>query len=143
MTRVTIAYLAGGGKRASVIAVALLATWVATALAAANSVQVRQPRNARVNTHYTIKLSGHAKGTKTLYMFVDYKGCAQTPAGEHMRANGDIWIVSGDFSETSKGWKSPLAGSDHVCAYLVKKSEPKNPSTGVVAHDFVTYTIHH
>jgi hypothetical protein len=140
----TIGYLTGRGKRASVGALALLATVAATALAAGgNSVQVRPPSNAQVNTHYTIRISGHARGTKTLYMFVDYKGCAQTPAGEHMRANGDIWIVSGNFTESSKGWKSPLAGSDHVCAYLVKKSEPKNPDSGVVAHDFVTYTIHH
>ena len=108
-----------------------------------NSVAAHPPSNARVKTAYSIKLSGHAIGTKTLYLFVDYKTCASTPAGEHARASGDIWTVQGNFSETSKGWKSPSAGPDHACAYLVKRPEPKNPNTGVVAHAFATYTIHH
>jgi hypothetical protein len=130
-------------RRGSVIAGALLATFAATALAAGNSVHVRTPRHAHANVSYNVKLSGHAAGTKILYIFADYKPCASTPAEEHgaHHANGYIWAVSGDYSKTAVA-KTPRAGTDHACAYLVNKSEPKNPSSGIVAHDFATYTVH-
>lgn len=107
-----------------------------------NSVVIHPPTNARVNRSYSIKLSGHAVGAGTLYVFLDHMGCAASPAVEHTRANGYIWAVQGSFSELSKG-KSPRAGQDHLCAYLVKNTAPKNPRTGILAHDFVTFTIHH
>jgi hypothetical protein len=132
------------------MAVALLAMFVADAAAAGNVIHVQAPGNARqCSSHcarkhklYSIGLSGHARGTKLLYLFVDYNACASTPAEEHSRANGDIWQVSGDFSEVSPGWHTPRAGPDHVCAYLVRASAPRNPSSGVVAHAFATYTVH-
>ena len=127
--------------RAPLIAGALLVTFAATALAASNTLSVHVPSNATANQKYKIKMHGHATGTKILYVFLDYAGCQQTPAGEHKRANGYIWQVSGDYSEVGIG-TSPHSGTNHVCAYLVKKSEPKNPSTGIVASDFVTFTIH-
>jgi hypothetical protein len=128
-------------KRGFLITGALLATCAATALAAGNSVHVHAPLHAQAKVSYNLKLHGHAVGTKLLYIFVDYKQCAATPAKEHERANGYIWSVSGDYSKTATA-KTPRSGTDHACAYLVKKSEPKNPSSGIVAHDFVTYTIH-
>jgi hypothetical protein len=128
-------------KRGLLIAGALLATCAATALASGNTVHVHAPQHAQANVSYNLKLTGHAVGTKLLYIFVDYRQCAATPAKEHKRANGYIWAVSGDYSKTANA-TTPRAGTDHACAYLVKKSEPKNPSSGIVAHDYVTYTIH-
>jgi hypothetical protein len=128
-------------KRAPLIAGVLLATFAATALAAGNTVHVHKPGDATAGQQYRIKMHGHANGTKFLYAFLDYHGCRRTPAGEHQRANGFIWQVSGDYSEVGLG-NSPHSGTNHVCAYLVKKSEPKNPSAGIVATDFVTFTIH-
>jgi PKD domain-containing protein/phosphate-induced protein 1 len=107
-----------------------------------NSVVAHPPAYARVNRSYTIRLSGHASAAETLYAFLDYRGCAATPAIEHTRANGYIWLVQGSFAKNSTG-KSRRAGQNHVCAYLVNRAEPKNPSTGILAHDFVTFTIHH
>ena len=123
------------------IAAALLATFAATALAASNTLQVHVPNNATAGQKYKVKMDGHATGTKILYVFLDYRGCRQTPAGEHNRANGYIWQVTGDYTEVGIG-SSPHSGTNHVCAYLVKKSEPKNPSIGIVATDFVTFAIH-
>ncbi|HEY1523387.1 MAG TPA: hypothetical protein VGF70_10285 [Solirubrobacteraceae bacterium] len=128
-------------RRAPLIAVALLAIVAATALAAVNTLHAHVPSNAQANQNYKIKLHGHATGTKVLYVFLDYAGCRQTPAGEHQRANGYIWRVSGDYTEAGVG-NSPHSGTNHVCAYLVKNSAPKNPRTGIVATDFVTFTIH-
>lgn len=127
--------------RAPLIAAALLVVFAATALAAGNTLYVHVPSNATANQKYKIKMHGHATGTKILYVFLDYAGCRKTPAGEHKRADGYIWQVSGDYSEVGIG-SSPHSGTNHVCAYLVKKSAPKNPSTGIVARDFVTFTIH-
>lgn len=129
-------------SRATVLGSVLSALSVATALASGNAVNAQPPSTVHVGTPYAIRLSGHANKTERLYMFVDYHGCAATPAGEHVRANGDIWTVNGDFKEKSAGWTSPLKGKDHVCAYLVKASAPKNPSGGVLAHDFVSYQVH-
>ena len=137
----TTAHRARRLRRAPLIAAALLAIFAATALATANTLHVRVPSNATANQRYPIKLHGHANGTKVLYVFLDYRGCRQTPAGEHQRANGYIWEVSGDYSETGIG-TSPHSGTNHVCAYLVKRSAPKNPRTGIVAATFVTFTIH-
>lgn len=128
-------------RRATVIAGALLVMFAAPALAAVNTLHVRVPSDARAAQKYKIKMHGYARGTKILYVFLDYAGCRQTPAGEHQRANGYIWQVSGTYSEVGVG-SSPHSGTNHVCAYLVKKSEPKNPSTGIVATDFVTFEIH-
>ncbi len=129
-------------RRATLLGGVLSALFVTTALASGNVVHAYPPGHARVNIPYAIKLSGHANRTERLYMFVDYHSCASTPAGEHVRANGNIWTVNGDFKEKSPGWKSPLKGKDYVCAYLVKASAPKNPNGAVLAHDFVTYYIH-
>jgi hypothetical protein len=127
--------------RVPLIAGALLVVFAATALAATNTLHVNVPSNATANQKYKIKMHGHATGTKILYVFLDYAGCRRTPAGEHKRANGYIWQVSGDYTEVGIG-TSPHSGTNHVCAYLVKKSAPKNPSTGIVATDFVAFTIH-
>jgi hypothetical protein len=132
----------GNLSRAAALGAVLSALFVATAVASGNVVLAHAPGNVTVGTRYAIKLSGHADTTERLYMFVDYQSCASTPAGEHVRANGDIWKVKGDFRETSANWSSPHKGKDHVCAYLVKASAPKNPSGGVLAHDFVTYYVH-
>lgn len=119
----------------------LLAVFAATALAAGNTLYVHAPSGATAGQSYKIKLHGHARGTKRLIVFLDYQGCRATPAGEHKRANGYIWQVTGDYSEVGLG-TSPHSGTNHVCAYLVKQYGPKNPSTGIVAKDFVTFTIH-
>lgn len=128
-------------RRASLIAGAVLAMFAGTALAAGNTLHVHAPSNATANQKYKLRMHGYARGTKILYVFLDYAGCRRTPAGEHRRANGYIWQVSGTYAEVGIG-RSPHSGTNHVCAYLVKKSAPKNPSTGVVAADFVTFTIH-
>jgi len=128
-------------KRASLIAGAVLAISAATALAAGNTLHVHVPSNAQVAQKYKIKMHGQATGTKVLYVFLDYVGCRRTPAGEHRRANGYIWQVSGAYTEIGIG-RSPHSGTNHVCAYLVKKSAPKNPRTGIVATDFASFTIH-
>lgn len=141
MSRRTPRRLTRPVRRVPLIAAVLLATFAVTALAAGNSLQVHVPSNATAAQKYKVKIHGHATGTKVLYVFLDYRGCRQTPAGEHARANGYIWEVTGDYAEVGIG-SSPHSGTNHVCAYLVKKSEPKNPSTGIVATDFVTFTIH-
>lgn len=128
-------------RRAPLIAGALLVMFAAAALAAGNSLHVHAPSNAQALKKYQVKLHGHANGTKILYVFLDYQDCRSTPAGEHQRANGYIWQVSGDYSEVGIA-HSPHSGTNHVCAYLVKNSATKNPSTGIVATDFVTFTIH-
>jgi hypothetical protein len=128
-------------RRAALTAGALLVIFAATALAAGNTLHVHAPSNAQVAQKYKIKMRGHATGTKVLYVFLDYAGCRQTPAGEHQRANGYIWQVSGDYTEVGIG-TSPHGGTNHVCAYLVKNSAPKNPRTGIVATDFVAFTVH-
>lgn len=107
-----------------------------------NSVVVHPPINARVNRSYPIKLTGHAVAPEVLYLFLDYRGCAASPAVEHTRANGYIWAVQGNFSKSLAG-RSPRAGQNHLCAYLVSKTAPKNPRTGILAHNFVTFTVHH
>ena len=128
-------------RRAPLIAGALLATFAATALAAGNTLHVHAPSDALALQKYQVKIHGHANGIKRLYVFLDYAGCRATPAAEHQRANGYIWEVSGDYSETGIG-KSPRSGTNHICAYLAKPSKAKNPATGIVATDFVTFTIH-
>ncbi len=120
----------------------LLLTKSLTVLGGTNSLTIHPPTNARVNTPYSVKLSGHAGVPEALYLFTDYKGCGATPAIEHARANGYIWPVQGNFSKLSTG-KSPRAGQDHLCAYLVNRSAPRNPNGGVLAHSFVTFTIQH
>src|SRR6185437_3332589 len=114
-------------RRAPAVAAAVLAIFAATALAAGNTLHVHVPSSATAGQRYKIKMHGFARGTKILYVFLDYAGCRRTPAGEHQRANGYIWQVSGDYSEVGIG-SSPHSGTNHVCAYLVKKSAPKNPS---------------
>jgi hypothetical protein len=127
--------------RVPLITGALLAVFAATALAAGNTLHVHAPSNATALEKYEVKLDGHAVGTKRLYVFLDYAGCRRTPAGEHQRANGFIWQVSGDYSKVGLG-RSPHSGTNHICAYLVKPSKAKNPKIGIVATDFVTFTIH-
>ena len=129
-------------NRGPVIAGALLATFAATALATGNSIHIHVPGNPTANQSYTIKLRGHAEGTKDLYIIVDYKGCAPTPAQEYARAkNGVVWRVQGDYVK-SVPVKTPRSGTDHACAYLVKKSVPRIANRGVVDHRYVTYTVH-
>lgn len=129
-------------RRIMLIAVGLLATFVTTALATGNDVHVRRPRNAQANVPYRLAIHGHAVGRKVLYIFLDdHHTCARTPAKEHTRANGFIWPVRGDFAERASV-TTQNAERAHACAYLVKKSAPKNPRTGIVAADFVAFTIH-
>ncbi len=127
------------------LAVAIACTaFAGSALASGsgNSIHVSVPGHVRVGVQYSVTIKGHAAKSEALYMFVDYFKCASTPAGEHHRANGDIWAVHGSFKKVSSGWNSPKTGADHVCAYLVKASAPRNPSSGVLAHKFLTYTVH-
>ena len=131
-------------RRVSLGAAGVCALCAATALAiGGNTVNVHKPLNARVDTPYKIKITGFADGHKALYAFLDYKSCLATPRAEHAqrRANGYIWAVSGAYSVATNG-NTPNPGRDHICAYLVKGSAPRNPSTGVVAHDFVVFTVH-
>jgi hypothetical protein len=129
-------------RRVSLSAVGVGVLCATTALAVTgNTVNVHKPLNARVGTPYRIKITGFATGHKALYAFLDYHNCRSTPAAEHHRANGYIWAVSGAYSEATNG-NTPNPGMDHICAYLVKASAPRNPATGVVAHDFVTFTVH-
>ncbi len=131
-------------RRAAVIG-ALFATGLAsTALAATNSIHVKAPAGAKVGQPYSVTLSGHAAKAEKLYMFVDYYRCGSTPAVEYNNhhANGDFWNVKGRFKETSSGWRSPDRAPYHVCAYLFKRSSPRIPANGLIAHKFVTFQVH-
>jgi trypsin len=108
---------------------------------AANSITITAPSHATAHHAYSIRVTGHANTTERLYVFLDYRGCARTPAGEHNRANGYLWTVQGAFSKTSQG-KSPQAGQNHVCAYLAKNSEPKNSPNGVLAQAFKSFRVY-
>ncbi len=127
------------------IAATLLSLGIAgTALAASDSIHVKTPTNAKVGVAYSIAMSGHATKHEKLYMFVDYYKCGATPAVEYAshRANGDFWNVNGNFKETSRGWRSPVKAAYHACVYLVKKSAPRIPSGGILAHKFVSFRVH-
>jgi hypothetical protein len=126
----------------SLSAVGVCALCASTALALnGNTITAHRPRDARVGVNYNIRVSGFATGSKVMYAFLDYQNCRSTPAAEHARANGYIWRVSGAYSKSTIG-NTPSTGTDHICAYLVKGTAPRNPSTGVVAHDFVAFTVH-
>jgi hypothetical protein len=133
----------GLGRRlgAPLLVAGVCAGFAASALAAGNTVTAQPPTNARVNVPYRIRLRGHANTAETLYMFLDYKACRRTPAGEHKRANGVIFHVQGTFAGKSPRFVSHARGTDHVCAYLVPRSAPRNPTGRVLAHDFVSYRV--
>ena len=119
----------------------LAAVLAASAWAAGNVIRISTPRHATANHNYSIGFRGHANTTEHLYMFVDAHACGANPAIEHARANGDIWTVKGNFHVVAKGWHGP-ASKQHVCAYLVKFSEPENSPNGVLAHRFKGFIVH-
>jgi hypothetical protein len=114
----------------------------APAVAGGNSVSVTVPKHVRQNVSYSVTLSGVAAHRERLYLFVDYHSCAATPAVEHSRTNGDIWMVSGSYHVTSKGWKSSAKGTDHGCGYLQRASSPLNGRSGILARGSVSYRVH-
>lgn len=129
-------------RRMSLGALGASALLAAPAWASGNAIlHIKTPRHATAHQKYSIGVSGHARRTETLYMFIDHRACGANPAVEHARANGVIWVVHGDFHKTSRGWSGP-ASSQHVCAYLAKASAPKNSPHGVLAHRFKAFTVH-
>ncbi len=140
----------------SVLVTLVVAGVMATAAwAAGNTVSVKPPSNAKVSPStcssstptgcrvFSISLSGHAKTSARLYMFLDYHACGANPAVEYDSGDaGYVWGVSGSFHKVSKGWYSDKSGTDHVCAYLQKPSQPENSAGGILAHRFARFTIH-
>lgn len=104
------------------------------ALAAGNSLSIKPPINAKVGKSYSFTVSGVAASAERLYLFDDIDACGPSPHVEHAvhNANGDDFQVSGSFTETSHGWRSPKATSYNICAYLVTSSAPYNPTSGYV-----------
>jgi hypothetical protein len=89
-------------------------------------------------------VKGHAARKERLYLFIDYFKCGATPHVEHAvhAANGDFWTVQGRFVALSPGWRSPRAAPYHACAYLVKPSEPLNPTRGIIKRKFRAFQVH-
>ncbi len=83
-------------------------------------IQVTVPARASINRAYDVTISGYASRRAHAYVFIDYRGCASSLTVERRQAGNqsDDYVVKGSFAQTS-GWKSPAAGEDHACAYLV------------------------
>jgi hypothetical protein len=136
----------GGTIRRSLIAFGLVAVFAAgTALAAgANRIRLGAPRDARSGVGYTVSVSGHAAKEERLYLFVDYHACGRNPAIEtvHGGVYGVHWIVKrGKFHERLRVTSTGV-GTDHLCAYLQKRSEPLNAPGGILARAHLSYRIH-
>jgi hypothetical protein len=104
-----------------------------------DSIQVAKPVGAKKNAVYDVIVSGFSNRKEKAYLFVDYKACAATLAGETAQAlpnEKKVYTVHGAFTRVS-GWKSPVSKLDHACAYLV------NPKTGqLLASGRVGYLVH-
>ncbi|MBV8915382.1 MAG: hypothetical protein JOZ05_20375 [Acetobacteraceae bacterium] len=113
------------------------------ALAAADSISIEAPTHARVNVSYRFTVKGFAAKSQRLYFFNDVDSCGANPHVEHAvhNANGDDFMVDGAFREVSKGWRSPKATTYHVCAYLVKASEPFNGAGGVIKRASTSFKV--
>lgn len=119
-------------------AAVVLCAFGGAALAQGNSISITPPTNAKVGKSYSLTVSGYAAQTERLYLFDDIVKCGPNPHVEHAAppaghsANGADYVVSGAFSKTSRGWRSPRATTYHVCAYLAGSSEPLNSANGVL-----------
>jgi hypothetical protein len=103
-----------------------------------DAIQVRAPAQASPSSVYDVTISGYARRRARAYVFIDYTGCARSFEVERRRAGdeSDVYSVKkGDFAETS-GWRSPTAGEDHACAYLLA---PGSDTVLAAAHQ--TYRI--
>ncbi len=147
--RTTRRRVLGQTRVAALTAAILVTACVGTALAAGNSVHAKPPKNVKVNANYKIKIHGSAPNGGQLYLFIDYHKCGASPAAEYARtgnggsAYGLYWAsVHGTFSR-SGGFSSHVVGQDHACVYLTNASAPKNGTTGILAHSFKGYKIHH
>lgn len=117
-----------------------------TAFAAANTLHFKVGHVAP-NATYAVTVRGSASGNKHLYLFIDSRTCARTPAGEFGRtgpfgsAYGYYWAkVRGHFSHTAR-FRTTAVLRDHACAYLTTTSTRKNGRHGVIAHHFKTYRV--
>ncbi len=139
------------GRRLSgvpALAVAILCTvLVGTAVAASNRIsRIGVPAHAKVKQRFSITVKGHAAHRVTMYVFFDARACKSNPAAEYKRRAYGLFgpVKKGDFNLLVK--PSPRLPSQaikiHVCAYLVRASAPKNPSSGVLAHRFASFRVH-
>lgn len=126
-------------SRLLLLTAAIVATsFGGAALAQGNSLSITPPTNAKVNKSYSFRVSGFAASSERLYFFDDVDKCGPNPHVEHASppaghaANGDVYTVSGAFSKTSSGWRSPKATTYHICAYLTSSSVPRNSASGVL-----------
>ena len=85
-----------------------------------NQVQISLSGRIRPGTVYDVLVRGNARERATVYVFVDYIGCARSLSVERRRTAGqsDAYVVQGSFLKVS-GWTSSSRGNDHACAYLV------------------------
>lgn len=107
------------GLAAMVLVIWLLAVVPAAALPA-NRLRITIPSPARAGSTYDVVITGSASGPATAYLFVDYAGCARSPAAERRRSRTrpESYRVNGAFAEVS-GWRSSSTAVDHACGYLV------------------------
>jgi hypothetical protein len=99
-----------------------------------SSVKIVAPKTVQVGgPKFTITLKGNAAVKAWLYLWVQSGPCLATPAAEHAEYGGYLWTVRHSFKEPTHGWRATGAGTTFVCAYLSKKSEPKNSAHGVLA----------
>ncbi len=116
-----------------VLSVTLLfaASFAGSARAAGNSLGIQPPTNAKVGKGYSFTVSGVAASSERLYLFDDIDSCGPSPHVEHAvhDANGGEYVVSGSFTKTSGGWRSPKATTYHICAYLASSSAPYYPTS--------------
>jgi hypothetical protein len=114
---------------------------VLAASAGGNSLVVKVATTILAHRSYSVTLMGGASERVRLYLFVDYKGCAHSPAVEHARAGGEIWYVNGAFHARSRGWRADRRGRDYACGYLQDASLAVNSGKGVIARDVTRFRV--
>ncbi len=130
------------------LAAAILCTvLVGTAVAASNKIsRIGVPAHAKVKQRFSITVKGHAAHRVTMYVFFDAFACKSNPAAEYKRHAYGLFgpVKKGNFNLLVKP-PAKLPGQAikiHVCAYLVKASAPRNPSSGVLAHRYASFRVH-
>jgi len=140
MTTLTVPRLRGRVRGIALAGVAVGLLCGGSALASSrDSIRVAKPVGAKKNVVYNVTLSGFSTKPDKAYLFVDYKPCAASMAGESAQAlprEKLVWTVHGTFTRVS-GWKSPVSKVDYACVYLV------NPKTGtLLASGRTKYLVH-
>jgi hypothetical protein len=87
------------------------------------TLKVKVPRLVSSGAPYQVRVSGHARGSAKLLVFLDYHSCGRGPRAEiGHSAPGVNFAVSGSFRKAIPSHSELPSGrteaADHVCAYL-------------------------